>query len=138
MIWKKFLTAAPAISVLMLVFYVFNLWIGIVRHLSVHDFVMAGVLVVAGSMGIAGSDELVRCGHKKARRILWICLISWMIIPLILLGIQDLFKTILWEGALKVWFYLFLALITVDFPLALYLNRNQKKSTSQQASANES
>jgi hypothetical protein len=80
--------------------------------------------VISFSVGKIGNEELNRGGHKKLRRILGISLIILIFgLPILLL--------MKWQHAFWLLCYGFAALAMAPFPLALYLNRSQNKSTSQ-------
>ncbi len=89
---------------------------------------------------MVGFEELKRGGHRKVKRNLLICLTILLILALI-----RAFTNIRLHGRTQgmdfIELYIFIAfyvLTVASFPIALYLNRNQNKSTTQQASANES
>jgi hypothetical protein len=95
-------------------------------------------------MGIVGFKELDRGGFRKVRLNLGVFFIALISIPLIIVPLMSLFTRyrLHWQIAgldpLYICFFIiFPALWVTIFPLALYLNQKQNKSTPQQESANE-
>jgi len=136
MIWKNFLIAVLVLSAGGIVFCLFNLWIGTLKTVSTYDLLLGEIQIIAGSMGFVGSDELARCGHRKVRSILLRCLMISLVVLLVVIGIELLFKT-WWSSLLFLSASPFWVVLVAPFPVALYLNRNQNKSASQPAGANE-
>jgi hypothetical protein len=82
-------------------------------------------------MGIIGFNELDRGGHRRFRRILRISLITWLAILGILVVLITHYKATAYDFAVDYSICLFWLLFAALFPLALYLNRNRKDTTSQ-------
>jgi hypothetical protein len=85
------------------------------------------------TMGMVGSDELKRGGHRKARRNLLLCLILLLIclFTLSYASIHLHWGIITGKGSADVyWFIPIYVLVVAPFPVALYLNRKQNKSNS--------
>ena len=130
LIWKNFLISVLVLSAMGIAFCLFNLWVGLLKSISIHDFTVVAFQIVACSMGFAGYDELARRGHRQVRRIFFRCLMIALVVPLIVLGIEFLRKT-WWNNLFFLSASPFWVLLVAPFPVALYLNRRQKKSTSQ-------
>lgn len=102
------------------------------------NFIRRTLVFIALGLGYLGLDKLGRDGHRKLRRIIVRCLVLWFAITLVLIGLLTFFKADTYDFIIVDSIYLFSLLYATLFPIALYLNGNQKKSTSQQAGANES
>jgi hypothetical protein len=96
-------------------------------HSSYYVCILDAFVAIALSLGIVGNQELERGGHWKVIGILTPCI---FLAPVIV------FVATLWGGVSLNWFCPAFSLFAVPFPLALYLNRRQNKSTSQPTSAN--
>jgi hypothetical protein len=94
-----------------------------------HDYVLDAVSAIALSFGFVGGHELDRHGHQQVRTnlVLYI-LLSFGLLSVLIIG----------GGYSEKWIYAVFALFALPFPVALYLNWNQTKSTSQPTSANAS
>jgi hypothetical protein len=110
------------------------------------DFIRMVTAFVLFFIAVAGLDELSRGGHMKVRRMLRRWIIVLFFAPLVLVvaavalelnGILHL-KKYVWIHIIGNLYIPFTVLSFATLPLALYLNRRKKKSTSQQVSANES
>jgi hypothetical protein len=134
-IWKNLLTAVLVISGMGIAFCLLNLWIGTFKTISAHDFIIGAFLVIAWSMGAAGSDELSRCGHRKVCRILYRYSLISLVIPLVVIGVGLLYRA-WWSNLFILSASPFWVLVVAPFPVALYLSRKQKKSASQPTGAN--
>jgi len=143
--WKKMLS--DFLFKAGMFFFIFFLgdWVSSHWHFSSQVFAMDALGSVAVGLGLVGLDELDRGGHRWVRRIFRNFFIFLFAIFLILLGIALLCKAIgislipitaVLDRDFEYSFYPFIALIAAPFPLALYLNWNQTKSTSQPTSAN--
>jgi uncharacterized membrane protein len=90
------------------------------------------------SMGMVGSDELKRGGHRKVRRNLLVCL-TLLLISLLILSYTSVhlhWKIITGKDFSDVYWFIPLYVLTVaTFPIALYLNRCQNKSNSDPTNA---
>jgi hypothetical protein len=106
-------------------------WNRRVSQFGSNDFIENALGAIAVALGIAGYQDLDRCGHLKVRRILKNCLFAWFGVYLILFAIILLSKTTVFDFAIAYSLYPLVLLIVAPFPLALYMNRNQPKSTSQ-------
>jgi len=106
------------------------------QYFGTHPFIINLILVIGMSMGMIGFDELKRGGHRKVRRNLLFCLF-FLPISLIILSKASIhlhWKIITGKDFADIyWFIPFYMLTVATFPIALYLNRNQSKSTSQPA-----
>jgi len=92
-----------------------------------HEFTKYVVGAVAVSIGWVGRGILNRGRNRTVSRITPV----GMVLSIVLLCMSiDL------GGRATAWFYPLLALLAFPFPLALYLNRKQSKSTPQPTSAN--
>jgi len=89
-------------------------------------------------MGFLGSGELRRGKHQGAHLILGDCLMALPIVLFVIVCAVQSWKkdVIVFAGPYVL--YAFFALFAAQLPIALYLNRNRNKSTSQQESANAS
>jgi hypothetical protein len=98
-----------------------------------HPFITYLILVIGMSMGTVGLDELKRGGHRKLRRNMLLCL-TLLLIGLIILSYISIrlhWKIITGKDFADVyWFIPFYMLVVSTFPIALYLNRRQRKSSS--------
>jgi hypothetical protein len=90
---------------------------------------------IALSLSSVGGSELKRSGNQKYAYYLFESAFIWVFISIIF---PILFGRIIRGPFLEISFVGFLMLLAAQFPLAFYLNRCQKTSTSQQVSANES
>ncbi|MGO9775968.1 MAG: hypothetical protein ACLQGT_08575 [Terracidiphilus sp.] len=138
--WNKFLAPVLFNSALVFALFMSDVWDGKVHQYGTSQFAFAVFLIIGGSIGMVGFEELKRGGHRKVKRNLLICLTILLILALI-----RAFTNIRLHGRTQgmdfIELYIFIAfyvLTVASFPIALYLNRNQNKSTTQQASANES
>jgi uncharacterized membrane protein (DUF485 family) len=109
---------------------------GKTQPLGTHPFFFCLILVVGMSMGMVGFDELKRRGHRKVRRNLLICLTILLIFPLILAFTQiHMHWKIIGKDFTDVYwsipFIPFYVLAVASFPIALYLNHKQKKSSAE-------
>jgi hypothetical protein len=105
-----------------------HIWLFGMRFSSHDWFVNAGA-VIAISLAWFGNKELIWGGHRQAKHTLAVCIVI-LLFPLVTKAVRG-------NDALFL-LYAVMAFAAVSFPLALYLNRNQPNSTSQQASANAS
>jgi len=94
-----------------------------------HDYVLDAVSAIALSLGFVGDHELDRLGHQRVRE-------NLLLYTLMLSGLLGVF--IIGGSYSDIWFYAVFMPFAIPFPVALYLNRNNRKSTSQQTSANAS
>ena len=136
--WRQFLAPVLGSSAIVFVLFMSDILSGKTPPFGTHSFIFCLILVVGMSMGTVGFDELKRGGHRKTRRNLNVYLIVLLIFPLILA-----FTQIHMHWKIKgidftdvYWFIPFWVLLVAPFPVALYLNWRQKKSTSQPAGAN--
>jgi hypothetical protein len=110
-------------------------WNRRVSQFGSNDLIENALGAIAVALGIAGYQDLDRCGHLKVRRILRNCLFAWFGVYLVLFAIILISKTTVFDFAFAYSLYPLVLLIVAPFPLALYMNRNQPKSTSQPTSA---
>jgi hypothetical protein len=130
--WKMSLLTAFLGSIL-----VFPLLTG--RHeRASQDHIMDAMESIAISFFFVGNGELKRGGHRRVLRVLGGCLIVWFAINLILFGIVALSKTNVLDTVFRYADYSLWLVFAAPFPFALYLNRNQSKSTSHPTGANAS
>ncbi|MGA3346585.1 MAG: hypothetical protein ABSC76_17150, partial [Terracidiphilus sp.] len=138
------LIAVLKCSTMVAMFIMIDLWVGQIKRPLTSYLIVNAIWVIAGAMGIVGYDELARGGQLKVRRTMkkWfiILLIAPVIIPITGL---ILYWRLRWELPALSWGdqYVFIplwTLLVVTFPIALFLNRNQNKSTQQRTSADES
>jgi hypothetical protein len=107
-------------------------WNNRTSHFFSSAFVENALASIAVALGIAGYQALDRNGHIRSRRILRNCFIAWFGVYLILFAIEALAKTTIFDFPISFSLYPLLLLIVAPFPLALYLDGNQRKSTAQQ------
>ncbi|MGA2350071.1 MAG: hypothetical protein ABSF70_06545 [Terracidiphilus sp.] len=138
--WKKFLAPVLFNSALVFALFMSDLGDGNVHQYGTHQFAFALFLVIGGSIGMVGFEELKRGGHRKVKRNLLICLAVLFILFLFLAftGFELHWKVREMDSVYLCLLIPFYILLVASFPIALYLNRNQNRSTSQQESANES
>jgi hypothetical protein len=135
------LLSVLASSAFVFVLFMSDILSGKTPPFGTHPFIFCLILVVGMSLAMLGFDELKRGGHRKIRRNLLICLTLLVISLLILsyISIRLHWKMITGKDFTDVyWFIPIYVLAMASFPIALYLNRKQKKSTSPQESTNES
>jgi hypothetical protein len=132
MYWKRMLAIVLAISIVLFAGFMALYLV----YSAMHDFKLF-VWVVLFVVGGVGFGELRRGGHQRVRRILFRCSLISLIIPLIVIGMELLFK-IRWNSLLLLSASPFSVLFFASFPVALYLNWKQKKSTSKRMSTNAS
>jgi hypothetical protein len=131
----QFLPAVLFSSVIVFTLFMSDILSGRTPPFGTHTFIISLILVAGMSMGMVGSDELKRGGHRKVRRNLLVCLTVLFKFPLILAFTQvHMHWRIVAKDLANVhwlyWFIPFYVLVVAPFPVALYLNRKQKKSTS--------
>jgi hypothetical protein len=102
-------------------------WNRRVSQFGSNDFIENALGAIAVALGIAGYQDLDRCGHLKTRRVLRNCLLAWFGVYVVLFAIIALSKTTVFDFAIAYSLYPLLLLIVAPFPLALYMNRNQPK-----------
>ncbi len=124
-------------SVVVFTNFMMDFLMGKAQPFGTHPFIFNLILVIGMSMAILGSEELKLGGHKKARRILLIGLTFLLIFPLILVyaRIHMHWKMMGWNFSDIYLFIPFFVMIASTFPLALYLNRRQKRSISDPCNA---
>jgi hypothetical protein len=131
--WKNYFASIVGVSAIGIVLCLVAQWTGLMNHISLHDFVIGAFQVIAWSMGVAGSDELNRCGFDKIRINLFRGSLWSLALPIILLGVGFLFKVKF--SSIHVWVVLlscpFWLLLISSFPLALYLTHKQKNSSTE-------
>jgi hypothetical protein len=114
---------------------------GKAQYFGTHPFIINLILVIGMSLAMLGFDELKRGGHRKVRRILLVCL-TLLLISLFILSYASIrlhWKMITGKDFADIyWFIPIYVLAVASFPIALYLNRRQNKSTSQAAIDNAS
>ena len=137
----QFLPAVLFSSAFVFILFMSDFLSGQAQPFGPHPFILSLMLVVGMSMGTVGLDELKRGGHRKVRRNLLVCLAVLFIFLLILAFTQvHMHWRIIAKDLANVhwlyWFIPFYVLVVAPFPVALYLNRKQKKSNSQPAGAN--
>jgi membrane-associated HD superfamily phosphohydrolase len=113
---------------------------GTAQYFGTHPFIINLILVIGMSVTLLGFDELKRSGHKKVRRNLLICL-TLLLISLFILSYASIrlhWKITGKDFADIYWFIPFCLLAMSSFPLALYLNHRQQKSTTPPATDNAS
>jgi hypothetical protein len=94
---------------------------------------MDAVESIAISFFFVGNGELRRGGHRRVLRVLGGCLIAWFAIGLLLFVIAALSKTTMSDFVTRYSLYPLWLIFAAPFPFAVYLNRNQSKSSSQPA-----
>ncbi|MGA2888968.1 MAG: hypothetical protein ABSE51_13025 [Terracidiphilus sp.] len=104
-------------------------------HYSSYDYMMDALSAIAVSLGSVGAGELRQGGHRKINYFLFGSAFIWFVICSFLLFF---FKRPMREPVVDLLFGGAALLFAAQFPVALYMNRNQSKSTSQQTSANAS
>jgi cell division protein FtsW (lipid II flippase) len=106
-------------------------WIGKAEQYGTHRFILDVILIIALSIGWVGFVELKRGGHRKILLVLKVSLIILLFITFFLIFAHNrLHWKMTWLNFEDVYLFIpFYALLVAIFPLALYLNRNQKKST---------
>jgi hypothetical protein len=128
------LLSVLASSAFVFVMFMSDILSGKTPPFGTHPFIFCLILVVGISMGMVGSDELKRGGHRKVLRNLLGCN-TLLLISLLILSYTSIhmhWKIITGKDFSDAyWFIPLYVLIVATFPIALYLNRNQKKSTSQ-------
>ncbi len=122
MSWKKLLVSVLSYAALLFVFFMFR-YSKDVLHPDSGVFIKNVLESFALSLSIVGGRELDRLGHRRIGGMLILC-----IVPIL---IALFFVLIIRGGYSENWFYAVFALFAVPFPVALYLNRNQKKSAPQ-------
>jgi hypothetical protein len=130
--WRQFLAPTLISSVYVIVLFMTDISSGRTPPFGAHPFITFLILVVGMSMGMVGFEELKRGGHRKVRRNLLLCLTLLLIGPIVLsyISIRLHWRIITGKDFTDVyWFIPFYVLVVFSFPLALYLNRKQRKST---------
>jgi len=125
MTWKNILL--PILMVILSAVMIF------VLYGSQHT-IMNTIEAIALAMGVVGSSKLREGGHKEISYYLISSAFIWSAICVLLLLV---FKNPMWNH-FNLLTYGFFVILATQFPVALYLNRNRNKSTSQQTSAHES
>ncbi|MGA2277696.1 MAG: hypothetical protein ABSG00_08830 [Terracidiphilus sp.] len=131
--WKKLLSPVLFNSALVFSLFISDVWDGQLHQYGTHQFAFAVFLVIGGSIGIVGIEELKSGGHRKSKRYLLICTTILFIIFLIHVFISTRLRrnTLGMNSVDSCLLIAFYVLMAASFPIALYLNRNQNKSTSQ-------
>lgn len=130
MYWKRMLLIVLVISAAMFALLMAFHWNSPDWHLRFQAFVEDAAMAIALALGMVGNQELDRGGHRRTRRITRNFLIIWIGMSLLLFGLTRLYKTTEFDLALKCLMYLLWLLFAAIFPLALYLNRKQSRSSS--------
>jgi drug/metabolite transporter (DMT)-like permease len=138
--WRQFLAPVLGSSAIVFVLFMSDFLSGKTPPFGTHPFIICLILIIGMSMGTAGFDELKRGGHRKVRRNLLVYLIVLLISFLILAftQIHTHWKILGIDSTDVYWLIPFWLIIVAPFPVALYLNWKQKKSTSEPTSANAS
>jgi len=138
--WKKFLEPLLFSSALVFVLFLSDVWEGKAPQFGPHPFLFNVILVIGSTIVLAGFEELKQGGHIKAKRNLLVCLTVSMIIPLILFFVFKHTHEKMNVGGIShlYWLLPFYVLLVAVLPVALYLNRNQAKNTSQPTTDNAS
>ena len=134
--WRRLLSDFIIYAAMLFAGFLLIEWNRRASNSGSYDFLENALGAIAIALGIAGYQDLDRCGHLRVRRILRNCLLAWLGVYVILFGIILLSKTTLFDFAIAFSLYPLLLLIVAPCPLALYLDRNQPKSTSQPTSTN--
>ena len=103
-----------------------------VQALSADQFYQDISIAIPFSLCLVGSRELARGGHFRTKKILIRCAIGAFAAPFVFLAAAIIFK-FGWFPPAEAPFAPFYLLSVVFFGAALYLNRNRKVSTPQQA-----
>jgi hypothetical protein len=107
---------------------------GKVPHFDAQNYIGLLIIFVASSMGTVGFKELDRGGYRKVKRNLGVFFIALLVLPLILILIsRDLlhWQIVGLDITYQYFVIPFFVLWAAIFPLALYLNRKQAKTTPQ-------
>lgn len=131
MYWKRMLLIALVISVAIFALFIAFHWNNPDWHFRSKTFIEDAAIAIALALGMAGNQELDRGEHRRVRRITRNILIVWFSISLLLFGITRLYKTTVFDFVLDYLMYVLWLLFAAIFPLALYLNRKQKKSSTE-------
>jgi phosphatidylserine synthase len=131
--WKNFLPSLLFSSVLVISLFVVSVWDDTTPSFGPHPLVVNVIMIIMSTIGLVGFEELKRGGHRKIRRNLLVCLAILLILPLILAftRIHMHWKITGMDFSDYYLFVPFNVLLVGTFPLALYLNRNQKKSSAE-------
>jgi cation transport ATPase len=136
MIWKQLLKPFLFFLVLSVVLFALDCWAGKNQELGSHEFMLWAVTVIVLSMGWVGHDELKRAGYRKilgvVNSLMFVLGNSAVILSLI--HKHPRWKMTWWGFEDAYLFILLFVLIAALFPLSLYLNRKEAKSTLQQIS----
>ena len=132
--WKRLISDFLSYAAMIFATFLLIEWTRRTSHTASNDFIENALASIAIALGIAGYQDLDRHGHQKIRRILRNCFIAWFGIYAILAAIILLTKTAAFDLVIVFSLYPLLLLIVAPFPLALYLNRNLPKATSEPAS----
>ncbi|MGD0939430.1 MAG: hypothetical protein ABR905_06920 [Terracidiphilus sp.] len=132
--WKKLLSDFVMYMAMLFACFLMIEWNRRTSHFISSEFVENALASIAVALGIAGYQALDRSGHIRSRRFLRNGFIAWFAVYLLLFAIESLAKTTIFDFPIAFSLYPLLLLIVAPFPLALYLTRNQPKSTAQPAS----
>lgn len=102
---------------------------GVVSKYYLHDYFQEAIYALVISLNIIGGEELKSSGNKKYANILFKSSFIWVGVSLLYMLI--VFKNINQNSFLPVMLYGFALLISMPFPLALYLNFRKKKSSTE-------
>jgi uncharacterized membrane protein YsdA (DUF1294 family) len=133
--WRRLLSDFIIYAAMLFAGFLLIEWNRRASNSGSYDFIENALGAIAVALGIAGYQDLDRCGHLKTRRVLRNCLLAWFGVYVVLFAIIQLSKTTVFDFAIAYSLYPLLLLIVAPFALALYMNRNQPKSTPQPTSA---
>jgi len=137
--WKNWLSAFLENSAMFFIIYIFIRWTDRKFEINIYGFFVVAVMVIASSMGTIGSEELKRGGHQTARRIWKACILIPITVLFVLIITDNIsYNKPIWTSAIGYLCFSSFVLLATSYPMALYLNRNQKKSTSQPTTDNAS
>jgi hypothetical protein len=141
--WKKALSDFLIRAAVFIPVLVLSNWKSVPHH-HFRDFMDALLLCMTLTLGLIGVKELKRGGHQRIYRFYRGCFIYsfpvFLILTGILIGIAMFSKatgkvvlreTDVSDFVLQSYIYLLFAIVLAPFPLALYLNRNQKKTSAE-------
>ncbi|MGD0547095.1 MAG: hypothetical protein ABR991_04630 [Terracidiphilus sp.] len=138
MSWKKILFNFLLFAIIVFAVRLLEVLNKKTPDLSSHSVLMNVFDVIATAMFMAGSLGMNRDGYRKFYKYFGKALLISILILLITLGFALIGKATVSDRVFDYESYFVLLLFSSPFYFALYLNRKQNKSTSQQESANES